>query len=104
MNSEMFMMWVENNLVPAFENVYPNKIMILVAKNAPYHREIGSLQATSKKKLLEMMVKYDIDTVDLPVTDSRFELSKESDSMVEDRGEIVRVQFNLLEKRAGLSL
>jgi hypothetical protein len=51
MNSEMFMMWVENSLVPTFEKVYPNKIMILVADNAPYHhkREIGSLQATSKK-------------------------------------------------------
>jgi hypothetical protein len=51
MNNEMFMMWVENSLVPTFEKVYPNKIMILVADNAPYHhkREIGSLQATSKK-------------------------------------------------------
>jgi hypothetical protein len=51
MNSEMFMMWVRHSLVRTFEKVYPVKIMILVADNAPYHhkREIGSLQAVTKK-------------------------------------------------------
>jgi hypothetical protein len=93
MNSEMFMMWVGNSLVLTFEKVYPDKIMILVADNAPYHlkQEIGSLQATTKKKLLDMMVKYEVDTVDLPATASRFELSEESESTIEDRGKIVQI-------------
>jgi transposase len=106
MNSEMFMMWVQHSLVPTFEKLNPGKIMILVANNAAYHhkREIGSLQSTTKKKLLDMMVKYEVDTVDLPATDSQFELSKDSDeSGVEDQGEIIRIYFEReeQEQRAG---
>ena len=45
MNSEMFMQWVQDKLIPTFEKAYPGKKMILVADNAPYHhkRVIGSL-------------------------------------------------------------
>ena len=54
MNSDMFMQWVRNKLVPTFERVYPGQKMILGADNAPYHhkREIGVLGALKKKKLL----------------------------------------------------
>jgi hypothetical protein len=51
-----------------------------------------------------MMVKYEVDTVDLPATDSRFELSEESEENgVEDRGEIIRIDFEPTEQeqRAG---
>ena len=43
-----------------FEKKYPNKKMILVADNAPYHhkRITGSLGSVSKNKLIEMIVSY----------------------------------------------
>jgi hypothetical protein len=47
MNSEMFMKWTEERLVPTF-----NKQMILICDNAPYHhcREIGNIGGKSKKR------------------------------------------------------
>ena len=38
MNSEMFMQWVKNKLIPTFDKLYSDK-MILVADNAPYHHK-----------------------------------------------------------------
>ena len=37
MNSEMFMQWVQDKLIPTFEKLYPGKKMVLVADNAAYH-------------------------------------------------------------------
>ena len=39
MNSDMFMKWVEQRLVPTFEAQFPGKKMILIADNAPYHHK-----------------------------------------------------------------
>jgi hypothetical protein len=52
MISDMFMKWVKERLVPTFELLHPNKKMILICDNAPYHhsREIGSL-ANKKVKI-----------------------------------------------------
>ena len=36
-NGDVFMAWVENRLIPAFKVQYPNKKMVLVLDNAPYH-------------------------------------------------------------------
>ena len=36
-NGEMFQMWLEYRLKPAFEALFPGKKMILVLDNAPYH-------------------------------------------------------------------
>jgi hypothetical protein len=45
MNSEMFMKWVEEKLIPLFERMFPGKKLIVIADNAAYHhkRIIGSL-------------------------------------------------------------
>lgn len=37
MNGDNFMKWVQKRLIPAFEAIYPDKKMILVLDNAPYH-------------------------------------------------------------------
>ena len=42
MDSEFFMYWVQNRLVPAFEQRYPAKKMILMLDNAPYHHALVS--------------------------------------------------------------
>jgi transposase len=96
MNSEMFMQWVETKLVPTFERQYPGKKMVLVADNAAYHhkRVIGSLASLSKKKLIEMMTKYEVDYLDLPLTESRFEFINEEDERIEDRGDCIRISFD----------
>ena len=45
MNSEMFMKWTTQKLIPTFELLHPNKKMVLICDNAAYHhkREIGPL-------------------------------------------------------------
>jgi hypothetical protein len=55
MNSDMFVLWVKEKLVPVFEHQYPGKTMVLVADNAPYHhkRVIGSLASVSKNKIVD---------------------------------------------------
>ena len=75
MNSEMFMLWVKERLVPVFEKKHPGKKMVLVADNAPYHhkRIIGALGNVPKKRLVDMMVSHGVEYVDLPyVTDQRY--------------------------------
>jgi hypothetical protein len=36
-NGDVFMAWAENRLIPTFKIQYPNKKMVLVLDNAPYH-------------------------------------------------------------------
>jgi transposase len=50
MNSEMFMQWVIEKLIPTFERMYPGEKKILVADNAMYHHKqvIGSVASLSK--------------------------------------------------------
>ena len=55
MNSENFLNWVKNKLVPSFEACYgKNKQMVLVMDNASYHhkRKIGSVASIKKKSFL----------------------------------------------------
>ena len=40
MDSGFFMYWVQNRLVPAFEQKYPDKSMILMIDNATYHHTL----------------------------------------------------------------
>ena len=105
MNSNMFMKWVQEKLVPCFERKYPNKKMILVADNAPYHhaREIGSLASLTKKQIVSDMVKYGVDYLDLPlISEERFELigldGDDDHPDVQDRGNCVRIAFNKYEQ------
>jgi transposase len=100
MNSEMFMQWVQDKLVPTFEREYPGKKMILVADNAAYHhkRVIGSLASLSKKKLIEMMVN-DVDYIDLPLTESRLDYATDDNDDIEDRGDCIRIPFDPEEQK-----
>ena len=61
MNSNMFMLWVKNRLVPSFKATYPSKKMIIVMDNAPYHhaRGVPSLSSlTTKNQILDAIKSY----------------------------------------------
>jgi hypothetical protein len=93
MNNNMFMLWVEEKLVPVFEQQYPRKKMVLVADNAPYHhkRVIGSLASVTKKKIVEMMVEHSVKYIDLPLRDKRMELVGDK---AEDHRDCIRIHFD----------
>ena len=100
MNIEMFMKWVTEKLVPAFERNYPGKEIVLVADNAPYHhsREIDSLASLTKKKLVEMMQKHEVEYINLTLSsqERRDLMDMEDDEDhpdVQDRGDCVRIGF-----------
>lgn len=98
MNSDNFMKWVKEKLVPCFKKKYPRKKMVLVADNAPYHhkRVIGSLGGLSKKKVIDMMVKYNVTYLELPITThERLDLAEteEDNSDVQNRGDVVSIDF-----------
>jgi hypothetical protein len=111
MNSTLFMLWVQDKLIPTFESTYPGKVMVLVADNAPYHhsRAIGSLASLSKSDLVKLMEDYQINYVDLPIkTNSRIELASQESELddlgIKDLGDRIRVQFDPAHQmmRAGL--
>ena len=95
MNSEMFMLWVKERLVPAFEKQHPSKKMVLIADNAPCHhkRVIGSLNSLSKKKIVELAMEHNVSCLELPWTpDRQSSLDDDDDDecfFVQDRGEFV---------------
>ena len=70
MNSDNFMRWVEERLVPTFESRFPGKKMILISDNAPHHhkREIGSLNSMSKKKLIDLAKEHGVYYLEMPLT------------------------------------
>ena len=105
MNSEMFMLWVQNKLVPCFETLLPNKQMILVADNAPYHhsREIGPLGLATKSDLMLLMDKYKIPYVDFPISNSAREDLRDSCDHpdhpdVQDKGDHIIVSFDVMKQ------
>ena len=59
MDSEFFVYWVKNRLVPAFENRYLGKKIILVCDNAPYHHSMGddgfTPNSLSKTEIVEKL-------------------------------------------------
>jgi hypothetical protein len=88
MNSDMFMQWTNDRLIPTFEKLYPGKMMILVCDNAPYHhkREIGSMNTKTKKELLDMMTKDEVDWIELPLNTERSEYMDENGAEDCDEG------------------
>jgi hypothetical protein len=75
--------------------------MILVADNAAYHhkRVIGSLASLSKKNLIEMMAKHDVDYIDLPLTKLRLDYANDDHDNIDDRGDCIRIPFNPEEQK-----
>lgn len=62
MDGGVFMLWVETRLEPAFKALYPDKKMILVLDNAPYHHECSTgvkLSDKNKQQMAQLMVDYD---------------------------------------------
>jgi hypothetical protein len=53
MDSDNFMKWASNWLLPTFKKLYPGKKMVLICDNAPYHhkRDIGSMNSKTKNSL-----------------------------------------------------
>ena len=68
MNNEMFMQWVKHGLEPTFQKHYPDKKMILVLDNAPYHhrREIPVLTGKTKAATMDVIASYADDVPDAP--------------------------------------
>jgi hypothetical protein len=73
MNSEMFLKWVEEALIPTFERLYPEKEMILMCDNAPYHhkRELDSFSSKTKKELVALGLALRCTSIQLPLTKDR---------------------------------
>lgn len=88
MNGEQFMKWVKNKLMPTFKRMFPGKKMVLVMDNAPYHhvREIGTLSGKTKGGIIDLMKKYEVDHILLPLTDERKALLE---SLAEGHGHVV---------------
>jgi transposase len=98
MNLKMFMNWVEKKLIPTFAKLYPDKKMVLVCDNAAYHhkREIGSFGNSTKDELVDTCKKYDVDYIDVPVTNRRIAAMNATNNdnvmMVDD--DMIRVTFD----------
>jgi transposase len=75
-----------------FQETLSRQKMVLICDNAPYHhkREIGSMDKKTKKQLVEMMAKDDVNYIELPVREDRTEYMDEVGapliSMEEDHG------------------
>lgn len=100
MNSEMFMLWVQERLVPAFEKQNPGRRMCLIADNAPYHhkRVVGSLNSLSKKKLIDLAREHDCWYIEVPATPLRLAAIEEDDDneydYVEENGDFFVVDIS----------
>jgi transposase len=89
MDSDNFMRWATNRLLPTFKKLHPGKKMVLICDNAPYHhkREIGSMDTKTKKQLIEMMTNDAVDYVELPLNDDRKEYMDEVGApLIRDEG------------------
>jgi hypothetical protein len=72
MNTENFMNWAVNRFLPTFKQLYPDKVMILIIDNAPYHRfAVGALGSKTKKQLVDLAVEHKVDYIELPLADNR---------------------------------
>lgn len=75
MNSEMFMKWVVERLVPTFENMYAGKKMVLVCDNTPYRhkRKVRCLGGKNKAQLVELGLLHNVEYIDIPLSKERME-------------------------------
>jgi transposase len=91
MNSDMYMKWIVEKLVPTYERLHPGKQMLLIQDNAPYHhkRGIPSLAGMTKRQLLDLAREHDVEFIDLPISVGR------RNSMIgTDMGEFLRVEVD----------
>src|SRR6202012_2766963 len=65
-NGELYIAWVRNRLLPAFNKKFPGKKMILVLDNASYHR-VRSPDALRPKEMdADSCLSY-LESCDLPI-------------------------------------
>ena len=98
MTSEIFIKWVTTKLIPVFKRLHPNKKMVLVADNAPYHhkREIGTLSGLKKKELVLLMVQHNVQYIDVPLTPKRMaQFEDDEPENVTDMGDYYRIEFDV---------
>jgi hypothetical protein len=101
MNSKNFSKWVDCKLIPSFEKIYPNKKMIVICDNAPYHhkRQIGRLSLKSKQQLLQLGTAHKIYYINLSLSVERLELLSEIGELLDDvqyhEDEYCRVAFDV---------
>jgi hypothetical protein len=68
MNSENFMNWAVNRFLPTFKQMYPDKVMVLIIDNAPYHHKhaVVAFGSKTKKQLVDLAVKHKVEYIELP--------------------------------------
>ena len=73
MDSDWFMKWVEERLIPTFQRLHPGKKMVFIADNAPYHhkRKIGSLASKKKSELVALCLEFNIEYIVVPCSEER---------------------------------
>ena len=97
LTSDIFMRWLKDKLIPCFKRLYGNKKMVLIADNAPYHhkRAIGTLSSLKKTELVTLMIQYDVEYIDVPLTPKRMEALEDVDiDGVTDLGDGYRIEFD----------
>ena len=76
---------------------------MLIADNVAYHhkgqREIGSIASLTKKKLIELMEKYEVEYIDLLLMESRWDYVKEHEEDTDGRGDCIRIPFDPEEQK-----
>ena len=62
---------------------------------------IGSIGSLTKKKLVELMQKYEVEYIDLPLTQARFEYLTEHewDEDIDDHGDCIQIAFKPEEQK-----
>ena len=104
MTSDIFMRWVKEKALPCFERLYFGKKMVLIADNAAYHHkwEIGSIASLTKMKLIDLMQKHEVEYIDLPLNDLRWDYLQEhqdGEEHFEDHGDCIWIPFDLEEQK-----
>jgi hypothetical protein len=75
MNSDIFMKWVVEKLLPYFGRLHPGKQMVLIMDNALYHhkREIGTLSNKTKQELVQICKQYNCEYIDVHWNNNRLD-------------------------------
>ncbi len=82
MNGKLFMLWLNNRLIPSFKRKYGDKKMILILDNASFHHHRGddfiSVSGKRKDELIEILSKLGVDHVDVMRKDQLVRFEKKS--------------------------
>jgi hypothetical protein len=99
MNSDMFMKWVVEKLLPSFKKLHPGKKMVLLLDNAPYHhkQQICNLTNKSKKQLVELCIENGVDKIDVKWNNNRVDVYANynvDEDIVKFKDTTIKLTFN----------